>query len=377
MWYVSGRDLRSMIALLVLLLVLDMSESLLMIVGLNPALQRSVSFVNDIMKGSVNRGADMSVGIGGKGQNCYVACNILNSNAKESNLSLDLVQFIGSGLEGEQLLSLLSNNHALTETSLTVRSVSRLRTCITLVDPSDATEIIEPSGPITEEEQLELLHAVSKRLNKAKGIACMGSMPPGVSKDFYIELIRSGSTTTTKVLLDTNVNIANTLNMCQKDIKCPSMLKINARELCALVGIEAASGSDVSEATSADAIQQSASLLQKELTDKQGAAVHLAITDGPHAAYLFNLQNQEAMKYTLPALAKSIRNPIGAGDATAGGTIYRWIQDDGCTPEEAFKFGLAIGAASCMSGLNSVFDINDVQQLYTGISTSAFRWSSE
>lgn len=64
-----------------------------------------------------------------------------------------LLQFLGSGSEGDALAVLLNQLHrsessSADESDLSIRTVARCRTCITLVDPvkGEATEIIEPSG---------------------------------------------------------------------------------------------------------------------------------------------------------------------------------------------------------------------------------------
>ena len=133
-----------------------MSSSVL-IVGLNPALQRRVSF-SKLQKGSVNRASDVGVGIGGKGQDVLVASMFMN---KKSSARVDISQFIGSGGEGDTLLGLLRDIRA--SESLTVRSKEGLRICTTLIDESvnnETTELVEPSGTISESEANAMLQKV-------------------------------------------------------------------------------------------------------------------------------------------------------------------------------------------------------------------------
>lgn len=72
--------------------------------------------------------------------------------------------------------------------TLTVRSLSPCRTCITLVSEKSTTEIIEPSGRIAEEEMVALLSKVSS-VGKVGGLAIMGSMPPGCPDSTYSSIV--------------------------------------------------------------------------------------------------------------------------------------------------------------------------------------------
>ena len=79
------------------------SASSVLVLGLNPALQKRVQF-KKIQKGSVNRALGVGFGIGGKGQDVLVASLIMK---KKSSIVVDISQFIGSGGEGDRLLTLL------------------------------------------------------------------------------------------------------------------------------------------------------------------------------------------------------------------------------------------------------------------------------
>ena len=102
-----------------------------------------------------------------------------------------ILQFIGTGSEGNRLLellgSLLSDENEPVNTAvsqLSIRSSTPCRICSTLVSESSTTEIIEPSGQISEEEISLLLRKVSE-IGSVGGLAVMGSMPPGCPETLY------------------------------------------------------------------------------------------------------------------------------------------------------------------------------------------------
>lgn len=108
---------------------------------------------------------------------------------------IQLLQFVGTGFEGETVLALLKSklSSELTPSAnefaeLTVRSLAPCRTCITLVSEKSTTEIIEPSGSIAEGEMFELLSKVSS-VGKVGGLAIMGSMPPGCPDSTYSSIV--------------------------------------------------------------------------------------------------------------------------------------------------------------------------------------------
>lgn len=223
------------------------------IVGLNAALQRRMIF-QEILSGDVNRAQSASVGIGGKGQDVLLATSCMELVDKKKT---GLLQFIGSGCEGDTLLSMLE--HLLpgclhpSPQLLTVRTKGRCRTCITLIEEKSkhhSTELIEPSPAILQEEETALLDLVSTSYGTRKvgAIAFMGSLPPNVSKDIYGTIITRSCDSSSKVInlsmfwlvvyshclpnviqviLDTVVGLLEAITACHL-IGCVAIVKVNA-----------------------------------------------------------------------------------------------------------------------------------------------------
>lgn len=357
--------------------VVRMSSSVL-IVGLNPALQRRVRF-SKLQKGSVNRASDVGVGIGGKGQDVLVASMFMN---KKSSARVDISQFIGSGGEGDTLLGLLRDIRA--SESLTVRSKEGLRICTTLIDESvnnETTELVEPSGTISESEANAMLQKVKDQYDSgsASGIAVMGSMPPGLKKDYYCSLLDIAAGEGCKVCLDTNIRIVDTVKAVQLR-GAEIMVKLNARELTALMDVAGAEGGEAESATSMDAIQTAADKLATSVGgDSSRVPFYIGVTDGPYTSYLIKSSRgvvSSIHEFKMPQLPRPLVNAIGAGDAVASGTILRWTdsmefpigsEETDISAVDAFRFGLSVGCASCMTTENSVFALEDAMTIYGGI----------
>jgi len=400
-------------SLLLSLLVMMMMEKEVqaagarLIVGLNPALQRTCLLQSGLQVGSVNRVASLQIGIGGKGQDVYVAASIMSPGKAPL-----MAQFLGLGAEGDALESLLKERNAGMPLSdvLTVRTRARLRTCVTLVDAlknNEATEIVEPSGTISEEEVEALLLGVRIAFGSkpAKAVAVMGSMPPGCPSGLYSSILSLCCDEKTKVVIDSATDVvAQMACLAQRGSTC--ILKVNARELCSLAGIaNTAKGGEASEATPLALVLSACSSLEGKVTaaispppsstSSSSSSMFVAVTDGPYASHLIPLFSTSlpVIRYSIPPLPRPILNPIGAGDAVASGLLMHLHpsgDDHGSSGSgsaggesgsdsssssssikeirDAFSWGLAVGAASCLSQSNSVFAIEDALAIQATIS---------
>ena len=362
--------------------------------GLNPALQRSIVLASDLETGAVNRGNSVKIGVGGKGQDVFVAAQAMGGELPQ------LVQFLGSGAEGDIILKLLSEVGGGYEPlqSTTIRTASRLRNAITLLSPKtqEATEVVEPSGNV-EPSDIDSLKSALSALPKGYGVACMGSMPPGCPPMLYSELVPLCCDPAGVVLLDMTSQVQSTISLIRH--KCAAIiLKVNIKELCAITGTLVQGGSD-SSASRSGALLTAASVLASQIGQGGGGAkIMVAATDGAFAAHLLLLDPSlpggvsRHFVYSLPPLPRPLINPIGAGDACASGLLLAisgkvefpahhqtQMQQKNDVAEveevgdavEAFRWGLACGAASCMTEGNSVLSRQDAELLFIGIQVSS------
>ena len=377
---------------------LRMSSSVL-VAGLNPALQRQVTFAHGLTKGSVNRASGAGVGIGGKGQNMLVASTFMGVR---EDVKVDIAQFVGTGGEGDSLIELLRGIH--TRESLTMRSKTPLRICTTLVDATcgnETTELIEPSGNVAEAEAEEMLKKISDNYveDAPVGIALMGTMPPGLPKDYYMQILMAAGMKAghTKVLMDTSIKVPDSLALCAQ-AGVQGMVKLNARELTGMMGVQegVGIGDKADSATSNQVVLAACTALAQSVSSLvEGCSIEgdscpsgfIGVTDGPYQAHLVEFDPaggsiKAHTLYTIPSLHKPLASAIGAGDAVASGTLMAW---SGCFKEEgdkegattvvdAFKFGLAVGAASCLTTGNSVWEKADCDALLANIQVEPHHW---
>lgn len=377
----------------------------LIIVGLNGALQKRFVLSADdrLVPGNVHRAAKIQYGVGGKGQDVAIALSCLSS---KQQLHQQLVQFVGRGSAGDAVYDMLVDRLGEEAMTLTVRSEAGMRTCTSIVTSDDTTELVEPSGDIATVELQELYDQTSQIDHQARGVCIMGSMPPGCPSDTYATFYGQVAGPLTVCVVDAVAGIPELIEQAKsmRDAAGPIIFKVNASELCKLVGVSKstreAGGVDQDELV--EAIEEFNAKFQPK-----DALVGLAITDGRHPAYFVSLEDEiefDLFRIQVPTLdAERTLYPIGAGDAVAAGTLAAWVdleQEAPCDiiPNEcyqllsdraqslskmkeatssmevakavsAFSFGLVCGSASCLQEENSVLDPIDVQRLLSEVET--------
>lgn len=359
-----------------------------MFVGLNPALQRTITVPN-LKVGSVNRGSKVLVGIGGKGQNAIVAASCMETSIKPT-----LLQFLGEGFEGDALSAMLQSK---TDSILSIRTKASCRVCVTLLNGDESTEIIEPSESVLPSELDSLLSTLQAEYtsNKLPSFAIMGSMPKGCPSNLYASIISKCADKDTKVLLDTVAGMTESLKTAAS-IGSTILLKVNANELLSLAGKKAVATGAVAPEIVLEAGMEFvkswiSSLSASESVDISSSGstnLYIAVTDGPYPSHLLKLpfkisdQSNDIRQWILTSqpLPGTVVSPIGAGDATSSGTLMHWSSAlDGTKKDnvravtsdesvvDSFRWGISCGGASCLNAANSVFTVSDAVSIYSGI----------
>ena len=359
------------------------SDPLLVVIGLNPALQKRFVISNhgkNLIPGQVHRASHVQTGVGGKGQDVAIAFKCLQPGTTR----IRLVQFLGSGAEGDQVYQLLLDQMEEAVQATTLRVQTSLRTCTSIVGKHETTELVEPSGTISSVEIQQLLDLCQQQQQQQQvssspkqiqvaGICIMGSMPPGCPPTLYADLYQrwTSSSATTLCVMDSVVGIAPMFQA----LSGPILYKVNRHELCALAGIAL---DDEESAALSDILEAFCSKFRPPKEYLKG----IAITNGRHPGHLC-WQDQSTDKWQIATLeipplqeeseTPLLLYPIGAGDAVAAGTLAAWmtlsshdtlpascqtalqakmkalqetIPVEACDVVTSFVFGLACGSAS-------------------------------
>jgi len=334
-----------------------------LIVGLNGALQKRFVLPPNtpLIPGNVHRASHVQVGVGGKGQDVAVTLSCLQYTPP-----LLLVQFIGSGAEGDVVYKMLHDllahnnhnhhNHDVSAMELTVRTNSAMRTCTSIVASDVTTELVEPSGLVTSAEWQELLEKLETK--EADAMCFMGSMPPGCPDDAYAKIYQIVARPHTLCLIDSVAGLGPLLEMIatikeQSTSSSPTghsaptggsssttassaystMLKINASELCRLGNVK--KRTDETGGVQKDELVAAVQSLVRAYPAARAALHAIAITDGPHPAYfvVMPVSGESEMRLFQLPVAKLPLDPdedmeesMTSSLAPAGGSGGGWGQ---------------------------------------------------
>ena len=299
-------------------------------VSLNSAWQKTLSF-NSLKLGTVNRAFESHETGGGKGTNVARVFRLMGWPVSVS-------AFVG-GFPGENL------RHDFERTGVhpllvDCKGVTRCVYTVIDHDRGEATELIEPSAPISADELERMRSLLTKEVPLHGVVVLCGSLPPGVTLSFYAEIAAMASKCGLPVVLD-----------AAKDIGCVleegvTLLKINAEELS-----QAADGET-------DVVKAGKALL----TCFKGLS-WLAVTDGGNPAHL--MSKNGVWRFKTPLLEKIV-SPIGGGDCATAIMARRLAEDpqaDDILMPGYFAEALACASASCLTDTPSVFEPSTAQDI--------------
>jgi 1-phosphofructokinase family hexose kinase len=293
-------------------------------VGLNPAWQKTLEF-DDLQFYEVNRAKSVKLIASGKG------INFVRAAGNWGKQKAAVFQFTG-GETGDKIRDYL-DQEPIKHCSVNVEHPTRVCTTCLCLKSEKMTELIEPSGEIPKADSDELLSRIKDSVPCSKGVAICGTYPPGIGKDFYLEIAKAAKAANKPVIMDSWMNVEPTLEFGV------DILKINLEEVSALT----------EETQHEKAI--------KKCLDKYPVKV-AAITAGPSNAYL--AMEGKLWEYSLPKL-DTVVNPIGAGDTVTSVFFSEYL--NGTPAHEAFALGLAAASASCLTPISADFDLETANEL--------------
>lgn len=221
-----------------------------------------------------------------------------------------------------------------------VRIAGNTRASTTILERTSGREYrFVPEGPeVAESEWQALLDGLGDA--PCDFIVASGSLPKGVPDDFYARVARIAAERGAGFVLDTSGR-AMAPGLTAGGV---FLFKPSVGELSQLAGRELESVEDAGAAA-------------MEIVES-GRARHVAVTLGHRGALLAN----SAGTTYQPAIPVKARSSVGAGDSFLAAMVYRLCAGD--SAEDAFRYGVAAGAAAVLTPGTDMCRVEDVESLY-------------
>lgn len=279
-------------------------------VTMNPAIDKTIE-IGALLPGGLNRIQKVEYDAGGKGIN-------VSKTIHELGGSSIAVGFLG-GNAGKTIESVL-NEWGINNDFIWVRGETRTNTKV--YEKSGAlTELNEPGPQISKEQQEELVKKLEGYANEETLFVLAGSIPNGVDKQIYSEIIPRVHAKGAKVLLDADGELfRNALK------EKPDIIKPNRVELEEYFGFD--------YRVSMEELLEAARKLQA-----QGIET-VAVSMGKSGAMMV----REGYEVKCPALSVKAHSTVGAGDAMVAALAYAWENKLG--NEETVRLCMAASAGA-------------------------------
>jgi 1-phosphofructokinase family hexose kinase len=277
--------------------------------GLSPAWQQIVELTR-LQTGHVNRAAAVHWCASGKSLNVASALASLGVPCYSLCLS--------GGQQGRQLEQEFLSRNIRAEW---VRTASPTRVCTTIVERGSrtTTELVENAQPILDPDWQRFLKVYSEATADARMVVLSGSLPPGVPRDCYAQLM---ARTNVPVVLD-----ARGAEMMAALPNQPWVIKPNREELSQTVDSPIVSDAELVEA-------------MRQLNAR--GAQWVVVTNGPEAVWATSAE--QVLRCRPPAVVPV--NAIGSGDCLAAGIA--WGGHEGRDFSSALRIGVACAVENAL-----------------------------
>ena len=202
-----------------------------------------------------------------------------------------------------------------------VRIANEIRTNLTITDKQGLTVKLNEVGPeLTHKESAAVMDAAVRQLPGAEWLLLCGSLPPGVPKDFYSDLIKAARKHKVKTLLD-----ADGEELQQGVAATPTVVSPNQQEAERLLNRALITRAHFREAVT-------------RIREMGAECVLLSL--GGRGVVASNAN--EIVEAVPPRI--DVLSPIGSGDALSA--AYLWALNQKKDFPEAVRWGVAAGTAS-------------------------------
>ncbi|MFJ1628128.1 tagatose-6-phosphate kinase [Marinilactibacillus psychrotolerans] len=296
-------------------------------ITMNPSID--VSYQLDTLKiDTINRVAKTSKTAGGKGLNVTRVLKQIGADVTASGL---MGGFLGEQIKKE--LDTLNVKHAFSPIN------DEIRNCIAILHEGKQTEILESGPVISLQEGNQFLKHFEQLIQEASVVSFSGSLPLGLPKNFYAEMIKIGNSKNKDVLLDcSGEGLKRILNGSEK----PLLIKPNIEELSDILGIEMMN----------DLADIKAALMSPLFSDIEWIVVSM----GSQGA----IAKHKDTFYQVVIPKVKVKNPVGSGDATVAGLAYGL--SEGKSDEEILKMANALGILNAQEAMTGHVDMTKFEK---------------
>lgn len=279
-------------------------------VTMNPAIDKTVE-IGEFQHGGLNRIQKVEYDAGGKGINVSKTIYELGGNTIATG-------FLG-GNGGRTIENVLKEKGVQCD-FVWVDGETRTNTKV-FEENGALTELNEPGPQIPKEDMQELLKKLDEYAGEDTLIVLSGSIPAGVDKGIYAEIIRRVHEKGSKVLLDADGELF------RKALEAgPDIIKPNRVEL--------------EEYAQIDYRASEEELLRIAEGFREKGIGTIAVSMGQSGAMFV----MEDMKVKCPAIPVKKHSTVGAGDAMVAALAYAW--DKKMPVEEIIRLCMAVSAGA-------------------------------
>ncbi|WP_342597995.1 hexose kinase [Psychrobacillus sp. FSL H8-0483] len=298
---------------------------MILTITLNPAVDISYKLEHFFLD-TVNRVDHVSKTAGGKGLNVARVLQLLDEDVAASG-------FLGGSLGG----FIRTQIESLGIQDFFVQIADETRNCIAVIHEGKQTEILESGPVIVDKEAMLFLEKFTDYVHLADIVTLSGSLPKGLTADFYVEMVKISTQNGAMVLLDSNGALLDAILTSSYK---PYFIKPNEQELADLVGEQAL-----------DETQIMATLALSLFAD----IYWIVVTLGADGAIV----KQGDTFYRARAPKIEAINPVGSGDSVVAGFAAGLAR--GLMDEDLIKFGLSMGVLNAMEEKTGHINVEKVE----------------
>ncbi len=299
----------------------------------NPAIDMNVS-TRGIVPGAVNRTFDTVYTPNGKGLNVSFVLNHFGVPSR-------ILGFFG-GFSGDYIVS-ESQKKGIEVLPVMVEDTTRIN--IFLNDGTQEFKFVNEGSLVTKENQTQMLEQL-RSLTDMEYLSISGSLPKGITPEYYEEILSICTEKKVKVILDISAPKLKELLEYR-----PYLIKPNDEELEEIFGLTVGGGENIGE-------------IMDVLHEK--GAQNILLTLGAHGSYF---SNGETIYYA-SAQPIQLRSSACAGDSALAAFMSVWLEHpEGI--EEALKKSAATGANVAES--DAIGDLKNVEAYMKNIEVRKVR----